>query len=108
MHVQVVTYKLGEASDEEFIEANQEFASMMSAVPGLLAKIWLKAPTGNVYGGVYLWQSRDAYEAFIASELWASVLNDDSLSDIVSDAYAVMAELSQATQPGLTLFKEPR
>lgn len=61
-------------SDEDFVEANQEFASMMAAVPGLLAKIWLKAPTGSVYGGVYLWQDRQAYEDFIASELWRSVL----------------------------------
>jgi hypothetical protein len=106
VHVQVVTYRIGEVSDEEFIEANQEFASMMAAVPGLLAKIWLKAPSGGIYGGVYLWHSRDAYEAFMASDLWASVVSDDSLSDLESRDYTAMEELSQATQPGLTLFTE--
>lgn len=104
MHVQVATYKIKEISDEEFIEANREFASMMSGVPGLLAKVWLKAPDGNVYGGVYLWRDRQAYENFIGSELWASVLDDDSLSDLESRDFAVMEELSKSTQPGLALF----
>lgn len=105
MHLQVVTYRIEQISDDQFIEANQEFAAMMSAVPGLLAKIWLKAPGGDVYGGVYLWQSQEAYESFTASELWASVVSDDSMFDIESHDYAVMEELSQATQPGLTLFE---
>src|SRR5262245_46988137 len=73
MHVQVVTYRLGEISDHEFIEANREFADMMAAVPGLLAKVWLKDPDGNTYGGVYLWQDRQACEAFVSGELWGEV-----------------------------------
>lgn len=101
MHVQVVTYKIAEMSDEDFIEANQEFASMMAAVPGLLAKVWLKAPTGSVYGGVYLWQGRQAYEDFIASELWRAVLSDDSLSHLDSRDFAAMERLTRLTQPGL-------
>lgn len=101
MHVQLATYKIAEMSDEDFIEANQEFAAMMGAVPGLLAKVWLKAPTGSVYGGVYFWQDRQAYEDFIASELWASVLSDESLSDLDSRDFAAMEELTKLTQPGL-------
>ena len=100
MHVQVVTYKIPETTDAEFVAANQEFASLMAAVPRLLAKIWLKAPDGNV-GGVYFWRDREAYEDFTGSELWASVLEDDSLSDLESRNYATMGELSRLTQPGL-------
>ena len=40
MHVQVVTYRIAdEISEADFIEANKEFAEMMVAVPGLLAKV---------------------------------------------------------------------
>lgn len=106
MHIQVATYKLAEMSDEDFIEANQEFASMMCAVPGLLAKIWLKGPRGNVYGGVYLWRDRQAYEDFIAGDLWASVLSDDSLSELDSREFAAMDELTKLTQPGLSVVSE--
>ena len=104
MHVQIATYKIDPTGDEEFIEANHDFASMMSAVPGLLAKVWLKAPEGNVYGGVYLWRDREAYEAFIGSELWASVLDDNSLSELDSRDFEVMESLSRMTQPGLPVF----
>src|SRR5262245_60860823 len=75
MHVQVVTYGLAEEmSDADFIDANQEFAEAMAAVPGLLAKIWLKNADQKVYGGVYLWRDREAYDAFVAGDLWGSVL----------------------------------
>lgn len=103
MHVQVVTYRIGEVADEDFAKANQEFAAAMAAVPGLLAKIWLKAPQGGIYGGVYLWRDRAAYEAFMASELWASVVEDDSLSDLESRDYAAMENMTALTQPGLTV-----
>jgi heme-degrading monooxygenase HmoA len=105
MHVQVATYKIDALSDEEFIDANQEFASMMNAVSGLLAKVWLKAPDGRVYGGVYLWRDREAYEDFIRSDLWASVLSDDSLTELETQDFAVMEELTKATQPGLPIFE---
>ena len=104
MHVQVVTYRLADISDPEFIEANQEFAEMMAAVPGLLAKVWLKGPDGSVYGGVYLWQDRQACESFLAGELWGEVIKDESVLDLASHDYAVMDELTKVTQPGLKLL----
>lgn len=54
MHVQIVTYRVEGVSDADFIEANKEFAEAMAAVPGLLAKVWLKRADGEVYGGLYL------------------------------------------------------
>ena len=101
MHVQVATYRMDAMSDAAFTEANQEFAEMMADVPGLLAKIWLKAADGSAYGGVYLWRDREAYEEFVGGELWESVLADDALSEFESRDFAVMEELTNATQPEL-------
>ena len=84
MHVQVVTYRVADISDPDFIEANQEFAEMMAAVPGLLAKVWLKDPDEKIYGGLYLWQDRQACKSFLASDLWAEVVKDDSMLDLES------------------------
>lgn len=103
MHVQVATYRIEETGDDEFIEANREFATMVADVPGLLAKVWLKSPDGDVYGGVYFWRDREAYEAFVGSELWDSVKNDDSLTDLESREYSVMEPLTSMTQPGLSI-----
>jgi hypothetical protein len=38
---------------------------------------------------------------FIASDLWASVVNDDSLSGMDSRDFAAMEGLTKLTQPGL-------
>lgn len=103
MHVQIVTYRVEGVSDADFIEANREFAEAMAAVPGLLAKVWLKGPDG-AYGGVYLWRDREAYEAFLGSELWDEVLHDTSMLDVVAADYGVMEELTRVTQPGVKVL----
>ena len=102
MHIQFVTYRVADTSETEFIEANREFASAMAAVPGLLAKVWLKAPESR-YGGFYLWEDKGAYERFLAGELWAEVLEDESMMDLVSQDFEVMDELTTATQPRIKL-----
>ncbi|HUQ44726.1 MAG TPA: YdhR family protein [Candidatus Limnocylindria bacterium] len=105
MHVQIVTYRVEGVSDPDFIEANREFAEAMAAVPGLLAKVWLRGPEGDGrYGGLYLWRDREAYEAFLASELWGEVLNDPSMLDVQAADYSVMEDLTRATQPGLRVM----
>jgi hypothetical protein len=104
MHVQVVTYRMADIGEPEFIEANREFAEMMAAVPGLLAKVWLKDPDEAIYGGLYIWRDREAYESFLAGELWAEVLSDDSMLDLASSDFVVMEELTRTTQPGMKLL----
>jgi hypothetical protein len=104
MHVQVVTYGLAEdMSDAEFVEANQEFAEAMAVVPGLLAKVWLKNADEKIYGGLYLWRDREAHDSFLASDLWGSVVGDDSMTDLAFRDYAVMEDLTRATQPALQM-----
>ena len=102
MHVQVATYRLDPISDPDFIEANQEFAEMMNGVPGLVAKLWLRGDD-DVYGGVYLWEDKEACENFLASELWGGALTDESLKDLESNDFVVMDELTKTTQPGMAM-----
>jgi len=104
MHVQVVTYRMADISGPEFIEANREFAEMMAAVPGLLAKVWLQDPRGSAYGGVYLWEDRRACQSFLSGELWGEAVKDDSISDLASRDFAVNDELTKVTQPRLKLL----
>ena len=105
MHVQVVTYRLSDITDAEFVDGNQEFAVMMAAVPGLLAKIWLKGAKPGEYGGVYLWQDKSAHDAFVSGDLWASVIADETVMDLASADFAAMDHLTAKTQPGLTLLE---
>ena len=47
---------------------------------------------------MYLCQDRDACEGFLAGPLWAEALKDDSMLDLESRDFAVMEELTAATQ----------
>jgi len=105
MHVQVVTYRMAEdVSDDEFIDANREFAEAMAAVPGLLSKVWLKGDEANAYGGLYLWEDRAACQSFLSSDLWAEVVNDPSVVELTSEDFAVMDGLTRSTQPRMQLI----
>lgn len=104
MHIQIVTYRIGNVSESDFVEANQEFAEMMAAVPGLVARVWLRGPDEDGYGGLYLWQDRDAYDNFLAGHLWAEVVSDESLLDFATHDFEVMDDLTRMTQPGLQLL----
>ena len=104
MHVQVVTYRVADVSETEFIDANRGFAEAMADVPGLLAKVWLQGADRSRFGGLYLWRDRQAYEDFLSGELWAEVLADDSMLDVASTDFRVMEALTELTQPGLKLL----
>jgi hypothetical protein len=43
-----------------------------TTVPGLRAKAFIVAPERNEYGGQYVFDSRAALDAFVASDLFAS------------------------------------
>src|SRR5262249_13644026 len=99
-----VTYRLDEIGDPEFNEANREFADAMAAVPGLLAKVWLKDPDDGTYGGVYLWEDRQACQDFLGNELWGEGKKDGSVVDLASRDFAVNDEMTKITQPGLQVL----
>lgn len=104
MHLQIVTYRMASISESDFIEANQEFAQMMAGVPGLVAKFWLRGPGEDGYGGVYLWRDRAAHDNFLAGDLWAEVVSDESLLDLATTDFEVMDDLTRMTLPGLRLL----
>lgn len=103
MHVQIATFGLNGITEDEYLQACQAETATFAAIPGLIAKTWLRDADTNTYGGVYLWCDREAYEAYVAGEVWAAVAGDASLSDVTSRDFAVFEDLTTATQPGLSL-----
>ncbi len=103
MHVQVVTFGLDGVSEEEYVEGCKAEAPVFADIPGLIAKIWLRDHESKTYGAVYLWREREDYEAYVKGEVWAAVEGDASLSQVQSQAYEAIDELTRATQPGAAL-----
>lgn len=51
-----------------------------------------------------LWQDSDAHDNFLAGDLWAEVVSDESLLDLATNDFEVMDDLTRMTQPGLRLL----
>jgi heme-degrading monooxygenase HmoA len=104
MHVQTVTFGLNQISDDEYLEASRAATGTFAALPGLLAKIWLRNADANVYGAVLLWRNRESYQRFADSELFTSIGSDPALKGVASQGFEVIEELTQATQPGFAIL----
>ncbi len=55
--------------DDQYIETARQTAPMFRTAPGLLRKDYVRGPEG--FGGVYLWESRAAAEAWFSAEMVA-------------------------------------
>ncbi len=76
-------------------------APTFANLPGLLAKIWLRDPEKNTYGGMYLWADREAYERYIKGEVFNAIRADQNLKNVESRDFGVFGDLSSFTLPRL-------
>lgn len=101
MHVQVVTFGLNGITEEQFRDACGADAPMFANLPGLLAKIWLRDPESNTYGGLYLWADQAAYEDYFEGEIFDAIKADQNLKNVESRDFGVFQDLSSVTMTKL-------
>ena len=98
MHIQIINFSLDGISRSEYKQVCNDLAQRFADVPGLISKHWLANDGTNTYGGVYLWESKDAYEAFIASELFAAVGGNPALANASSLDFDVIEGPTRITR----------
>ena len=98
MHIQVINFNLEGINRAEYEAVCDEFAGAFVALPKLISKHWLADEENNTYGGVYIWETRDAYEAYLNSELFAGVGANPALVNIVSKDFDVIEGPTQVTR----------
>ena len=101
MHVQLVTFGLNDITEEQFREAAGADAPTFANLPGLLAKIWLRDPETNTYGGLYLWADQEAHERYIKGEVFDAIRADRHLKNVESRDFGVFEDLSSLTMTKL-------
>jgi heme-degrading monooxygenase HmoA len=105
MHAQVVTFGLDDITEEQFREVCGADAPTFANFPGLLAKVWLRDPGTNTYGGLYLWADQEAYERYVKSEVFDAITTNQHLKDVESRDFGVFDDLSSQTMPKLHLVE---
>ena len=77
-------------------------AQPISATPGLLWKIWLINEKTQEAGGIYLFESADAANAYVGGPIVAGLKASPAVSNISAKMFDVLSEHSAITRAPLT------
>ncbi len=98
MNILIVNFTLDGISEEQYDAMCEEVAPAFAAVPGLASKVWLADREAGVYGGVYAFESAEAADEFIGSELFAQVGSTPGLTGITAARFGVLAGPTSTTR----------
>ena len=99
MHAQLITYRLGNISQGEYLKQLVEpDAPVLANVPGLISKVWLADEEKNSYGGFYLWENKAAMEDFMHSDLVKAVVSRPFVQNVSSIDFEVNQSASSITR----------
>jgi hypothetical protein len=78
-------------------------ADPIAAVPGLVWKIWLMNEADQEAGGIYLFESRDAAQAFVNSEAVRGFAAQPSITNVNAKMFDPDESLSKITRGPLAV-----
>ena len=97
MHVLIVNFRLDGIDEAQYERLCDDVAPAFAAVPGLVGKIWLKDSERGFYGGVYLFESADAFARYKESDLFKSVGSHPNLVDVTAHDFSVLESATRVT-----------
>lgn len=92
-----VAFTYSFATADEYITAVSPLAEQWAAVPGLIWKTWTLNPDTKRAGAVYLFESAEARQAYLDSDLAKAVATQPKFSDFAITTYDVMAAETAVT-----------
>jgi len=98
MHIQIVTFNLENATQQDYLALCRELAPTLAKTPGLQTKYWLADPATNISGGVYIWTNRAAMDAYMAGAVAASVVAHPNLTNITSRDFGILEAPTRLTR----------
>lgn len=98
MHILIVNFGLEGISEEQYEGQVESVAPAFADLPGLVSKTWLANSEANTYGGVYVWRSREAMEAYKEGEIYKGMLANPYLKDVTARDFAIFEGPSRVTR----------
>ncbi len=90
MHILIVNFALESISEEQYGAQVESVAPTFAELPGLVSKTWLANEQSNTYGGVYVWQDREAMEAYKESDIYKGLVANPYFKDFSVRDFAVL------------------
>ena len=97
MHIMIVNFSLTGVTETEYFALCDQLAPAFADAAGLVAKSWLADAESNTYGGVYVWQDKQAMADFKASDLFNSVATHPNLDGVTSADFDVLPGPTEVT-----------
>lgn len=88
MHISVFNYRIQNIDDADWSLVCDELAPAFAAVPGLVRKIWIHGE-GDTRGGLYMWEDKAAYKAFLDSDLGKAFGSHPNIVDLTTRDYTL-------------------
>ena len=98
MQIVIVNFSLDGLSEEEFESSCAELAPAFAAVPGLASKVWLADRAEGVFGGVYTFESEQAVDDFLRSDLFAGVGSTPGLVNVSVRRFGILEGPTRVTR----------
>ena len=64
----------------------------------MISKHWLANENTNTYGGVYFWESKEAMQTYLESEVFSQVANNPSFANATSKDFAIQEGPTKMTR----------
>ena len=97
MHIQIITFSLKGISEEDYAKLAESVAPTFAAMPGLVSKAWLADSETNTYGGAYVWQDREAMEAYAETDIFRAMATNAHFEGFTVKDFAVLENATLLT-----------
>ncbi len=98
MHIKIITFSLEGISEEAYRQQVEAVAPAFAGLPGLVSKSWLANEETNTYGGVYVWQDREAMEGYAETDLFKGMAANPYLEGLTVRDFAVLEGPTRITR----------
>jgi hypothetical protein len=98
MQILIINFSLDGLSEAEYENGCNELAPAFAAVPGLASKAWLADRAEGVYGGVYTFESEQAVDDFLQSDLFAGIGSTPGLVNVSVRRFGILDGPTRVTR----------
>ena len=98
MHIQIINFSLEGISEEAYLQQVGAVASAFADLPDLISKTWLANEHTNIYGGVYLWEDREAMEGYAQTDLFKGLAAAPYFKDLTVRDFEVLEGPTRTTR----------
>ena len=98
MHIQIINFNLKDLSRHDYEGSCSEIAQAFADLPGVQSKHWLADEENNTYGGVYFWESCEAMQRYLESELFSQVASNPACENVSSKDFEILEGPTRATR----------